>query len=754
MPSRKCTPKNSPVTSQVTESPKSLRSRRGSTMSSDAESKKDSPMKGSAGKTKLNVSNTKGHGSNLSMNETRRKSPPIVNFVDDAVIKNGLLIKDVRKIGTMRDATASLSSTVADDDSDHEALAMLGKYGNATKILSSRSIVHGKGEPDANKIGKFGFKTPTKKGQMFEKTQELLSSASKGTPVCISKNDSMSLSPKTSPTYKVLTKMTNTPSRNLTPARKALINSTLAKASSAHASPSNKKAHRNILGDINGTPTKSIDDQQVVKDTPLKQLALKASENSPPTPHDLRKRVTRNLEKLKDQSESESSDSSSEEEENMEEGKLEDIQNGSSPITNNQNIVESPTQSSQKMIVHVKQRQKITETKKTDLYFETHGKDNKIADRIHTSDNTLSHNLKTPLLSPDDLKTILGNERLLYQEDIDQLFRDHKQMFNKWMLWLQQGFSLMTYGLGSKRDLLSDFHKHISKFDPHAHVLVVNGYFPSLTLKHIFNAIINDLLDGANIQALLMETEDNPAIIGTLDQCEIISKVLVHNNDYLYLIIHNLDGLALRSDKTQGYLAKLASDSRISLVSSIDHVNAPLLWDADKRSKFNFVWYEATTFLPYTEETLNENSLMMQYSGGNSGLGQSGGGALALSSLSRVFESLTPNAKEIYLTIVRYQMEALDEMKKERDEDSATTQTTTNVTTYQGLSFKDLYRRCRKAFLVNSDLTLRAQLTEFRDHKLIRERKGVDDGIDYLIIPLNAATLTEFLDQRSQNEGR
>ena len=27
---------------------------------------------------------------------------------------------------------------------------------------------------------------------------------------------------------------------------------------------------------------------------------------------------------------------------------------------------------------------------------------------------------------------------------------------------------------------------------------------------------------------------------------------------------------------------------------------------------------------------------------------------------------------------------------------------------------------CRKAFLVNADLALRAQLTEFRDHKLIR----------------------------------
>ena len=40
-----------------------------------------------------------------------------------------------------------------------------------------------------------------------------------------------------------------------------------------------------------------------------------------------------------------------------------------------------------------------------------------------------------------------------------------------------------------------------------------------------------------------------------------------------------------------------------------------------------------------------------------------------------------------------------------------------------GLAFPDLYRKCREAFLVNSDLTLRSQLTEFKDHKLLKFRK-------------------------------
>lgn len=52
-----------------------------------------------------------------------------------------------------------------------------------------------------------------------------------------------------------------------------------------------------------------------------------------------------------------------------------------------------------------------------------------------------------------------------------------------------------------------------------------------------------------------------------------------------------------------------------------------------------------------------------------------------------------------------------------------------------GLSFQDFYQQCREAFLVNSDLTLRAQLTEFRDHKLIRTKR-VSPGRILVVQPL------------------
>merc|ERR1719365_287599 len=142
-------------------------------------------------------------------------------------------------------------------------------------------------------------------------------------------------------------------------------------------------------------------------------------------------------------------------------------------------------------------------------------------------------------------------------------------------------------------------------------------------------------------------------------------------------------------------------------------------------SKFNFIWGDSTNFLPYTEETLNENSIFAQQ--------------MALNSLARVFETLTPNAKAIYVIIAKFQIKAVADLEDAGSQEG-------NIY-YQGISFKDLYQKSRKSFYINSDLTLRAQLTEFRDHKLIKERKGVDDGIDYLLIPLKNETLKEFLEQ-------
>lgn len=63
------------------------------------------------------------------------------------------------------------------------------------------------------------------------------------------------------------------------------------------------------------------------------------------------------------------------------------------------------------------------------------------------------------------------------------------------------------------------------------------------------------------------------------------------------------------------------------------------------------------------------------------------------------------------------------------------------------MAFKDLYQKAREGFFVTNEITLRTQLTEFLDHKLIKEKRGVD-GIQYLTIPLDKALLQQFLEQQ------
>ncbi|MPC30556.1 Origin recognition complex subunit 2 [Portunus trituberculatus] len=61
------------------------------------------------------------------------------------------------------------------------------------------------------------------------------------------------------------------------------------------------------------------------------------------------------------------------------------------------------------------------------------------------------------------------------------------------------------------------------------------------------------------------------------------------------------------------------------------------------------------------------------------------------------------------------------------------------------MSFVDLRQRCWEKFLVNSDLSLRAQLTEFKDHKLIRFKKGTDGAETIVEIECPAMCLAPLL---------
>ncbi|XP_060648839.1 origin recognition complex subunit 2 [Drosophila nasuta] len=338
----------------------------------------------------------------------------------------------------------------------------------------------------------------------------------------------------------------------------------------------------------------------------------------------------------------------------------------------------------------------------SDGYFHSHA-----SSKILTSDHTLDR-LKNPRLAADRLFSLLAEMKTSAEHEtaINAIMEEYRSYFSKWICILNEGFNILLYGLGSKRQLLLAFHREVLANQT---VLVINGFFPSLTLKDVLDSITSEILDAGPSPGNAHEAVDM-----------IEEEFALIPETHLYLIVHNLDGAMLRNVKAQAILSRLARVANIHLLASIDHINTPLLWDQNKLSNFNFSWWDCTTMLPYTDETAFENSLLVQNSG-----------ELALSSMRSVFSSLTTNSRGIYMLIVKFQL---------KNKGNAT---------YQGMPFKDLYWSCREAFLVSSDLALRAQLTEFLDHKLVKSKRSVD-GSEQLTIPIDGALLQQFLDEQEK----
>ncbi|NWI43496.1 ORC2 protein, partial [Picathartes gymnocephalus] len=412
------------------------------------------------------------------------------------------------------------------------------------------------------------------------------------------------------------------------------------------------------------------------------------------TPYRLRKRLAAPDPDL--ESESEYSASCSEEEEEEDQKEVSTVLSGQKTPAKTQAASTPPPRNS---LAKKNKEQKMGNL--VEEYFEAHS-----SSKVLTSDRTLQK-LRKKRLNQQTLHDLLKNAPLAYAAEIRDLNQQHESLFSKWMLQLHLGFNIVLYGLGSKRDLLEKFRTSLLQDSVH---LVVNGYFPSITVRSILNSITEEVLDHIG-------TFRSP-----LDQLEFIAKRFKEDSSLeLYVLIHNLDSQMLRGERSQQILAQLSSLPSIYLIASIDHINAPLMWDQAKLSLYNWLWYETTTFNPYVEETSYENSLLVQQSG-----------SLALSSLMHVLHSLTLNARGIFRLLAQHQLEKKDNPS------------------YPGLSFQDFYQQCREAFLVNSDLTLRAQLTEFRDHKLIRTKRGAD-GVEYLLIPVDDSTLTDFLEKEDEH---
>jgi origin recognition complex subunit 2 len=114
-------------------------------------------------------------------------------------------------------------------------------------------------------------------------------------------------------------------------------------------------------------------------------------------------------------------------------------------------------------------------------------------------------------------------------------------------------------------------------------LLIISCYF-IYTFWNILLQIVDSIADD------VLELSERPG--GMLECLEVIEQQL---SSELFIIIHNLDGPMLQSNKSQDILSRLAKMEHVHLVASIDHINAPL---SEFLFYFNFIIVERSLCLP------------------------------------------------------------------------------------------------------------------------------------------------------------
>ncbi|KAI3407019.2 ORC2 [Candida oxycetoniae] len=293
----------------------------------------------------------------------------------------------------------------------------------------------------------------------------------------------------------------------------------------------------------------------------------------------------------------------------------------------------------------------------------------------------------------------------------------HKYLYHQWCFELSQGFNINFYGVGSKLSIINDFAENYfgiwwteNTEDPLPKVFVVNGYNPNVDFKTIVLEIANVLVKDNTATKLPKHVSDTvPFLVDYMAKEPITPRLL--------LIVHNIDGESLRSDKTQGLFSQLAAIPQILAITSTDHINAPLLWDSSKSKNLNLIWHDLTTYAPYIAELSFKDIL-------NLGKSKKFVGSLGA---KFVLRSLTENHRNLYRLLLEGQLIRMKPIADTRGSGLK------GVVKF-ALELRLLYSLCLDEFIVSNEVTFRTFLKEYLDHKMCQLVKD-SSGLELLFVP-------------------
>ncbi|TYZ66014.1 hypothetical protein PybrP1_010405 [[Pythium] brassicae (nom. inval.)] len=152
--------------------------------------------------------------------------------------------------------------------------------------------------------------------------------------------------------------------------------------------------------------------------------------------------------------------------------------------------------------------------------------------------------------------------------------------------------NLLFYGVGSKLELLQRFAE---QFLDDGVVLQLHGYLPTVSMRYLTKFLHNEILR--------VHVKASRSVV---QQCQDIVKIAEKEPHKplprVYLVVHSIDGMAMRSPETQTCLSWLGTAPFVHIVASIDQINGTSLWREEDSLRFQWISQSVNTCLPYSDE--------------------------------------------------------------------------------------------------------------------------------------------------------
>ncbi|CAH7667953.1 origin recognition complex subunit 2-domain-containing protein, partial [Phakopsora pachyrhizi] len=374
----------------------------------------------------------------------------------------------------------------------------------------------------------------------------------------------------------------------------------------------------------------------------------------------------------------------------------------------------------------------------SDAYFLAHGKYNQTSGNLFSARSTW----KGPMDVLDYILEPSGSKSL----------KSFKDNWEQWAAELNQGYSLLFYGIGSKRETINEFAEHGLVDGMGWEGLIVNGFQANFHLSSMISDLEEMIYGTANQGE---EGNQTTKKLTSFDALESRAKRLCeyekHGQPQCVLVVHNLDGPALRNSRTQTIISMLAAKPQISLLATIDHIHAPILLPPHLSSArppniiaskiprvlplgFNFLYHHMSTQVPYTVESLLSGAIssvlppnifpptVLNRQSSKSDIRQNG--PTTSTATLHVLSSVTEKAKALFRLMAEHQINLYSNLsvdgRTEIDEilkiGILPDESPTPIIAICG---RKLFELARSEFITSVESQMQALLLEFRDHNIV-----------------------------------